>query len=158
NSLFLPFGLTYTTLLAPFFYVWIILVRKKEMLLPFLLLLLPFICIHLYFVGVDRQSYFISLINLIAVYISCQAAYTFFKICPDPEKIFRKLLVINFILCIVAIILFFTPWDEVLWIQQGYTNGVQEFKRLKLFTYEASYYATLFTPLFFFFFLQYLFR
>src|SRR5262249_6846318 len=36
--------------------------------------------------------------------------------------------------------------------------GVQEFKRLKLFTYEASYYATLFTPLFFFFFLQYLFR
>src|SRR5690242_14590667 len=96
NSLFLPFGLTYTSLLAPFFYMWILLVRKKEILLPFLLILLPFIFVHLFFIGVDKQSYFISLLNLIAVYISCQAVYTFFKICPDSEKIFNKILVINF--------------------------------------------------------------
>lgn len=157
NSLFLPFGLTYTSLLAPLFYIWILLARKKEVVLPFLLVLLPFICVHLFFIGVDQKSYFISLLNLIAVYISCQAVYTFFKVCADPEKIFARILVINFILCLVAVVVFFTPWYETVWIQQDYTRGVQEFKRLKLFTYEASYYATLFTPLFFFFFLQYLF-
>ena len=158
NSVFLPFGLTYTSLLAPFFYVWMLLTRKRDVVLPFLILLLPFIFVHLFFIGVDRESYFISLLNLLAVYISCQAIYTFFKVYPDPEKIFRNILVINFVLCLGAVVIFFTPWYETLWIQQNYTQGVREFKRLKLFTYEASYYATLFTPLFFFFFLQYLFR
>lgn len=38
------------------------------------------------------------------------------------------------------------------------TEGVDNFLRLKLFTYEASYYATLFTPLFFFYALQVIFK
>src|ERR1051326_8882704 len=88
NSLFLPFGLTYTSLLAPLFYIWVLLVRKKETLLPFLLILLTFVCVHLFFTGVDQKTYFISLLNLVAVYISCQAAYTFFKVCTDPEIFF----------------------------------------------------------------------
>ena len=41
NSLALPFGLTYTSLLAPFFYIWILIVRKKEIVLPFIAILLP---------------------------------------------------------------------------------------------------------------------
>ncbi|HYM95226.1 MAG TPA: hypothetical protein VET23_13885, partial [Chitinophagaceae bacterium] len=158
NSLALPFGLTYTALLAPFFYIWILLTRKKELLLPFISLLAPFILIHVFFVQVDIRGYFMSLLNIVLVYISAQAAYTFFKICEDPEKIFRRLLIINFILCLVAIAIYFTPYYPVLWIEQELTEGVYNFKRMKLFTYEASYYATLFTPVFFFFFLQYLFR
>src|SRR5690348_5757803 len=82
NSLFLPFGLTYTSLLAPLFYAWILIVRKKETVLPFLLILLPFVCVHLFFIMVDEKSYFFSLLNFIAVYISCQAVYTFLKVCP----------------------------------------------------------------------------
>jgi len=110
NSVALPFGLTYTALLAPFFYVWIILTRKKEILLPFLAILLPFVLIQLFFVGVDERSFFISFLNIVLVYIFCQAAYTFFKVCENPEKIFRRLLVINFILCLIAIAIYFTPW------------------------------------------------
>lgn len=158
NSVALPFGLTYTALLCPFFYAWVILKRKREILLPFLTILLPFILMHIFIVGVDTISYSLSLLNVVMVYIFCQAVYTFLKLCADPEKIFRKLLVFNFILCLVAIIFYFTPWFNYFWIQQRLTTGVNSFRRLKLFTYEASYYATLFVPIFLFYLLQYFFR
>jgi len=158
NSVALPFGVTYTALLAPFFYVWILLKRKKEVVFPFVILLAPFIVVQVLYVAVVRKVYFYSLVNVIFVYIFCQAVYTFLKACMDIEKIFRKLLIINFFLCLASIVLYFTPWNDMVWIQQDLTEGVKDFRRLKLFTYEASYYATLFVPLFCFYFLQYLFR
>src|SRR5436309_666244 len=42
NSLALPFGLTYTAILSPLFYWWIVTSRKKEILLPFFVCLAPF--------------------------------------------------------------------------------------------------------------------
>ena len=158
NALALPFGLTYTTLLAPFFYVWILLVRKKDVLLPFFAFLLPFFLLHWFVIGVDRASYVISLLNLSGVYIFCQAVYTFLKVAKDPERVFRKILIINFIFCLVGIFFFFTPWDDLFWIRQRLTRNVLDFRRFRLFTYEASHYATLFVPLFFFYLLQYVFR
>src|SRR5215213_6602069 len=154
NSVALPFGLTYTALLSPFFYLWILKTRKQEVLFPFFLILLPFVFVHVNFVGVDVKSYIISLLNLTSVYIFCQAFYTFSKQCVDPEKILKRLLIINFVLCLLAIPIYFTSYYGLFWIQQFLTEGVDNFRRLKLFTYEASYYATLFVPLFFFYFLQ----
>ena len=153
NSLGLPFGLTYTAILSPLFYWWVIIERKKEILLPFLVCLAPFLIAQL-ILGVDTGVYIISVINYMAVYIFCQAFYTFLKTGEDVEKIFRKILIINFILCLVAIGIYFTPYDEILWMRQVITTGAEDFTRLKLFTYEASYYATLFIPLFFFYFMQ----
>lgn len=153
NSLALPFGLTYTAILSPLFYWWVITYRKREILLLFFVCLAPFFIIHL-ILGVEFKSYTISVLNFTAVYIFCQAFYTFLKSCSDPEKIFRKLLVINFFLCIIAIPVYFTSYDKLVWMQNTLTEGVNNFSRLKLFTYEASYYATLFTPLFFFYLLQ----
>ncbi len=153
NSIGLPLGLTYTTLLAPLFYYWVVITRKREILWPFFLVLIPFMIVHLN-EGVDQKRYFVSLLNLTAVYIFCQAFYTFLKKCKDIEGIFRKLVIINFILCLIAIPLYFTDYYDIMWIQQYLTEGVEEIRRLKLFTYEASYYATLFTPLFFFYLLK----
>jgi len=158
NSVGLPFGLTWMALLAPFLYVWVVLERKKGILLPFLIILLPFIFMHIAIVGVELKSYIISLLNVIMVYVFCQAFYTFLKVCNDPEPIFKKILIINFICCMVGIVFYFTPWDHIFWINQELTKGVRDFRRFKLFTYEASYYATLFMPVFFFFLLQYFFR
>ena len=158
NSLALPFGLTYTALLAPLFYVWILIVRKKEILLPFIAFLLPFIIFQLIAGGVDTRSYFLSLVNFLLVYIFCQAVYTFLKVCKDPEKIFRRILILNFILCLVAIPVYFMSYYEWFWVEQGISAGIGSFRRLKLFTYEPSYYALLFTPIFFFFLMQYFFR
>jgi|SRR5688572_11487074 len=153
NTLGLPLGLTYTAILSPFFYWWVTIKRRQEILLPFLGAILLFAIIH-FSNGVDQASYIISLFNILVVYIFCQAAYTFFKTCKNIEHIYWRLLVINSILCILAVPLYFTAYKNILWIEQYLTEGVNNFLRLKLFTYEASYYATLFTPLFFFFFLQ----
>jgi hypothetical protein len=157
NSTGLPFGLTWTAVLTPFFYGWILLAAKKEVVLPFLIILLPFMIIQLY-EGLDIGVYAVSMVNLLAVYIFCQAAYTFFKRCGDPEKIFQRILIINFILCLIAIPLYFTPFQGWFWMEQGITADIRDFSRLKLLTYEPSYYAFIFTPVFFFFLLQYLLR
>ena len=106
----------------------------------------------------EIKTYVISLLNLLLVYIFCQAVYTFLYVCNDIEKIFQKILVINFILCLIAIPLYFTPYFPIVWDEQIITEGVGEFRRLKLFTYEPSYYALLFTPFFSYFLLQYFFR
>ena len=151
NSLALPFGLTYMALLAPLFYIWILLTRKKEILLPFIMILLPFVIIHILIVGVEMKSYLFSLLNLILVYIFCQAVYTFLKVCRDPEKIFRWILILNFILCLIAIPIYFTPYFTWLWLEQDISAGLTSVRRLKLFTYEPSYYALLFSPIFFFY-------
>ena len=157
NSLGLPFGLTYTAILSPFFYWWVLIKRGKEILHPFFLALLPFILVHFY-LGVNEKAYLISLFNLATVYIFCQTFYTFLLQCRDKEKIFTRLLVLNFIFCLVAIPIYFTSYSDIFWIQQFLTEGVDNFRRLKLFTYEASYYATVFTPIFFFFLLQIILR
>jgi hypothetical protein len=153
NSLGLPFGLTYTALLAPFFYWWV-LNNRKEILLPFFVVAFPIVFVQLVFVEVDGQAYIASLINIMAVYIFCHAFYTFLKKCEKPELLFKRIVIINFILCLLAIPFYFTSQWEVFWIQQPLTEGINDFKRLRLFTYEASYYATLMVPLFFFFFVK----
>lgn len=153
NSFMLPYGLTWTTILAPLFYIWIVVVRKQEVLWPFFLALLPLVLIHLT-LGVDTKSYFVSLLNMVLVYIFCQAVYTFLVKCEAPEQIFKQLLVINFVCCLIAIGLFFTPLYVWVWAKQFLTTGVHDFRRLSMLTYEPSYYALLFTPLFFYFLLQ----
>lgn len=153
NTVGLPFGLTYTAILSPLLYVWTVFKRKKEILWPFFACLTPFVLIHISN-GVDGKSFAISLLNLTATYIFCHAAYTYFKNCKQLEEIFTRLLIINFILCLIAIPFYFTTYYYIFWIKQFLTQGVEDFLRLKMFTYEASYYSTLMVPLFLFFFLQ----
>jgi hypothetical protein len=114
--------------------------------------------LHFMVVGVEAGSYTFSLLNLLLVYISGQAIYTFFKVCNDPEAIFRKILVLNFIGCLIAIPFYFTSNWGIVWDEQVLAGGVNDLRRLKLFVYEPSYYALLFVPVFCFFLLQYVFR
>ncbi|HEY6064466.1 MAG TPA: hypothetical protein VIV35_12695, partial [Chitinophagaceae bacterium] len=157
NIVALPFGLTYTALLAPFFYAWILFRRKKELLLPFIAVFLPFVIAHFWIVGVNSKEYVITLLNIMAIYIFGQAFYTWLKLDTEKEKVFKTLLVINIILCLIGIVVYFTPASGIFWIQQNFTGTVKDFRRLKMFTYEASHYALMFTPLFLFYFLQYIF-
>jgi hypothetical protein len=157
NSVGLPIGLTYTALLSPLLYWWVLTVRRKEVLLPFFIALLPFVVLQV-LSDVDMKSYFSSLAYYVTVYIFVQAAYTFLQNAPDLEGIFRKILVINFIFCLIAIPLYFTPFYNLMWIEQFLTSGVENFRRFKLFTYEASYYSTLFVPIFLFYFFRVILR
>ena len=157
NSLGLPQGLLFTSLLSPLLYWWVVSTRRFEIMLPFVIAILPFFIVQAA-MGINLGKYLVSLLNMATVYIFCQAFYTFLLTCQDPEKIFRRLLIITFVLCIIAIPFYSSSYYHVFWIKQFLTEGVDNYKRLKLFTYEASYFATLFTPLFFFYFLQIILR
>ncbi len=158
NSVGLPFGLTWMALLGPFFYLWVVLKRKKEIVLPFLLILLPFIIMHVLSGETELRSYAVSMLNITMIYFFCQAVYTFLKQPVDHEWVLRRILIINFIFCFIAIIFYFTPLKNIFWISQDLTPGVDDFLRLKLLAYEASYYAMLFVPVFVFYLLQFLLR
>jgi hypothetical protein len=153
NTTGLPHGLTYMTLLAPILYVWVLWENRKEPLWPFLLVLAPFALMHV-INGVDEGVYIRSVVNLAAVYIFVRAFFIYAKKVNDWHYILFTLLLVNFILCLVAIVLYYTPWHGLVWIDQYLTDGFSSFRRLRLFTYEASYYAVLFAPVFFYFFLK----
>lgn len=149
NTTGLPHGLTYMTLLSPALYAWVVWNTKREPMLPFILSVLPFMVVHL-INGVDLFTYFKSLLNLTAVYIFVWAFYVYAKKVTDWNGIMYSILLINFLLCIVALPLYYSPWKGLMWIEQYLTEGFSAFNRLRLFTYEASYYAVLFTPVLFY--------
>lgn len=157
NSVGLPWGLLYTTILSPLLYYWVIKTRRKDIMIPFLAVIIPFaICQIL--TGVDFGKYIVSLLNIAAVYVFAQATYTFLITCENKEKIFRRILYTNFALCLIAIPFYSSSYYDIFWISQTFTDGVKDFVRLKMFTYEASYYAVLFTPVFLFYFYQLMLR
>jgi len=149
NSLGLPFGLLYTMILTPVFYVWILLKGKREIIIKFLLVASPFILNHL-LNGVDTFQYFRSIALFFTVYVFCYAFYTLITTYNGIEEIFRKLLIFNFILTIIAVFFIFTPYRDLLWnkwfIEIGQLS-VTDLPRLMMFTYEPSYYATLLVPI-----------
>src|SRR6267142_3110675 len=107
NSLGLPWGLLYTTLLSPLLYYWVVSVRKKDILLPFLLVSAPFFVRWISYPDLDTAKLLLSWLNMMGVYIFAQTAYTFVKTSQDKEKIFWRILVINFAFCIIAIPFYF---------------------------------------------------
>lgn len=157
NSVGLPFGLLYTIILTPFFYLWIILKGKRLILLKFLVLATPFIIIHL-INGVDLFQYAKSLALFFTVYIFCYSFYTLIITYYDIEKIFKKILLINFLITVVALFFVFTSFRSIFWDHGHWATDNQTWPRLSMLTYEASYYATLLVPIFAFYFIQFILR
>jgi hypothetical protein len=154
NTVGLPMGLLFTQLLTPFLYSWTVLKYRKEFVWLFFLFTLPFIFIHLSEDIVDLKSYFVSYLLYLSVYIFCFTFYIFLNTVHNLENIFRKVLYINFTLCLVAIPVYFSSYRHLFWIVQDVSEGITAFRRLRMFTYEPSYYSTLFVPIFFYYLVQ----
>ncbi|WP_192821154.1 hypothetical protein [Rufibacter sp. LB8] len=146
NSVFLPIGLMYTTLLTPLFYLWLNVNGQRFVILKFLLPLVPFVLIH-FVNGVDALIYGKSAALFFTAYIFVYALVVLLKKVDYVEDWFIKITKLNAVLTVVAIILFFTPYIRTLWTVQNLTMGVSNFPRLSLLTYEPSYYSTLLVPL-----------
>ena len=145
NGFLLPMGLQYTILLTPLFYYWILKNHRKNVLGYFLAAWVPWAIIH-FFIGVNSFYYLKSSVLIFTVYIFCYAFYLFLKRGKGLEKIYSYLLVFNFIAVLLAFITFFTPAKELLWTFNALTVNMTEFPRIRLLTYEPSYYATLMVP------------
>ncbi|MGH2645185.1 MAG: hypothetical protein ACRDE2_14625, partial [Chitinophagaceae bacterium] len=71
------------------------------------------------------------------------------------SNLFKKILVINFILFVIALIaLHFPALKREFWYLKAISPGASRFPRLKLFTYEASYYSLLLAPVALYFYLK----
>jgi hypothetical protein len=145
NSAGIKSGLLYTNLLTPFLYIWLIKKRQGPVLWPLLLFLLPFDLIHIWN-GIEWKSFVVSNLLFISTYIFVQCA-RLFVLEQHIGEVFKHILTWNMVFVFCAVLLFFTPYKEVLWYKNKFTQDVDQFYRLALLTFEASYYALLFAPI-----------
>lgn len=154
NWLFLPQGLLYTDLLAPFFLWWLYKHYQLHLLVYFFIFTTPFILIHFYY-NADPWYYYRSYIMFFTAVVFAVCFYVSLKEGIALGSIFKKILVINFILfCIALLALHFPASKRMFWYLKPISPGAIRFPRLKLFTYEASYYSLLIAPVALYFYLK----
>ena len=154
NSFLLPLGLLYTTLLTPVLLIWLYRFPIFQYVWIFFLVSLPFVLVH-FWKGVDLMVYIKSYLLLFTVFVFGLAFYQFLHTIKDLGALFRDLVLANSFLVLLAIVVFFIePLKGILWYKNALTTGVSELYRLKLFTYEASYYSLLLAPLALYYYLK----
>jgi len=149
NTVGLPSPLEYTTILSPFFYLWLVKNRYKFVATRFLLFSLPFVVIHLS-QGVNYRTYVVSYLYIMSIYFVVYAFYVAVVNCRNIGKMLEHIIIVNFIISCFALIIINSEFSELLWWSVPIGSNLGIVKRLKLFTYEASYYSTLLVPLFFY--------
>lgn len=157
NSFLLPSGLLYTAILTPFLLLWLYRYKTFKKVWLFFVFLIPFACIH-FINGVEARYYFISSTLFFTVFVFAVCLYQFLKVCTSLRIIFRKILIINFILVIIACLVFFIPsLRNYFWIISSVSSGLERLPRLKLLAYEPSYYSILLVPIAMYYYLKMLF-
>lgn len=155
NSIFLPDGLLYTTLLTPFFFLYALKNGTIKWYIPVLIICL--IYAGLQYPYIDYPSaYLISFILLQSVAMYTIIAYQAIRAYIDQTPVFKILASVNLGLLIVSLIVYFIPtFKEVFWYTIPISPGVPIVPRLKMLTYEASYYSMIIFPIFFYYFLTF---
>lgn len=154
NGFLLPHGLLYTTLLTPLFIVWLYRYPSFNLLSLFLVASIPFMAIH-FINGVTVLSYAKSYLLLFSVYIFCVAFHQFLKNVKSLPSLFRSLLLLNVFFVGIALIALLIPELRTrFWYNNAITAGVEGINRLKMLTYEPSYYSTLLVPIALYYYLK----
>ncbi len=154
NSFLLPQGLLYTAILTPVLLIWLYQYNSFRNIYWFFAFTLPFACIHL-INGVDIFYYIKSYTLLFTAYTFSVCFYQFLKNTVTLRRIYKQILILNIIFVLVACIIFFIPsYRDVFWLTTHVSSGLEHFPRLKLLTYEPSYYSTLLAPIAIYYYLK----
>lgn len=154
NGFLLPSGLLYTTILTPVFILWLYRYPSFHYISLFFLVSFPFLVVH-FIQGVDILVYLKSWLLMFSVFVFCLAFFQFLLVCGSLGYLFKQLAIINILMVCLAILLFFiVPLRGLVWYSNIITIGSGEVYRLKLFTYEASYYSLLLIPIAFYYYLK----
>lgn len=146
NGFLLPHGLLYTTLLTPLLLIWLYKKPVFKSLQYFFVIFIPFALIHFYH-GVNTLFYLRSFLLLFSVYVFSMALFQFLSVCKTLRIIYKQILLINVLFVIIALIVLAIPSIKShFWYANQITSGIESL-RLKMLTYEPSYYATLFVPI-----------
>jgi hypothetical protein len=146
NSVGLPTGLFYTGVLAPLFFLWLWAHGKRWITLKFLACLSPFVIAHAV-LGIESPYYYAR--SSLLLWTVCVTVYAFSLAllrCESIERLFEKLIVLNFCATLIALVLFFTSFRRVLWDDTD-IGVLSDVFRLRLLTSEPSAYALLMAPL-----------
>lgn len=148
NSIGLPEGLLYTIILAPVFLLFLLNQKGIKTYIIFLLITIAFGMIHTY-VGIDDvASYIRSFAILHAVFIFALITYDALPRYLEQTRAFKTLATVNLLMLGICLLLRFIPGaSDWVWYTVPISPGVPVVPRLKMFTYEASYYSLLITPL-----------
>jgi hypothetical protein len=120
----------------------------------FFLVSIPYVIVHVV-KGVELVSYLKSYGLLFTVFVFGISFYQFLRLCKTLGALFKTLLLINFCFVFIALITLFIPkLQGILWHVSLITTGVEASKRLRLFTYEASYYSFLLVPIALYYYLK----
>ena len=157
NSFLLPTGLLYTAILTPLLLLWLYQYKNLSKVWLFFAFLIPFAFVH-FINGVNARFYLISSVLLFTVFVFAICFWQFLKVCTTLRSIFRKILILNFILVVIACIMFFVPsMRNIFWHVSTISSGLEKLPRLKLLTYEPSYYSILLVPLAMYYYLKMMF-
>jgi hypothetical protein len=147
NGFLLPLGLLYTTLLTPFLLIWVARYRHIRPMLFYFLLLAPFVVAH-GSLGVDWTYYGYSLALSFSVFVFGLAFYQYVVFCGSLREIFQSILLINAFMTVIALIALPVPGlREFFWYNKAFSRGIEGIERLKMLTYEPSYYSFLLAPI-----------
>jgi hypothetical protein len=147
NSVGLPTGLFFTTILSPLLYVGLYCKGKRWITFWFLLCLSPFVLAHFSQGVYSPYFYARSTALLWTAYVTVFALFGALLHDADLERLFDELILVNFVVCLIAIPLIVTPARKVVWDNVGGVEGAGHFYRLKLLTSEPSAYSSLMVPL-----------
>lgn len=154
NSFLLPEGLLYTTLLTPFFFVSLWRHKGAKVYLGFLLVSLVFALLQLQDVAYLRE-YLKSFVLLHTVAIFAISCWYGIREEPALNEVVKILSTVNLVLLACSLLCLFIPFlRPYLWYEMSMSEGLPIIPRLKMLTYEASYYAFAITPLFAYYFLK----
>jgi len=152
NTFLLPQGLSCTLLLTP---VWLYLLHitgRLHLVRHLLLFFIIYGCIH-FFLGVDSVYYAVSASMMLGLGIFLVTAWYYLRNDNmDYEQVFKRIVLLNFIFSLAALLFLFIPSVKPLvWYTISMSEGIGLIPRLKLFTYEASHYSYLLAPVVIFF-------
>ncbi|MBI1222263.1 MAG: hypothetical protein GC180_06625 [Bacteroidetes bacterium] len=153
NAAGLPAGFTYTLILSPFF---IFLSWKKQLIAPyfwFALIALLFFGIHLSN-GVDVWTYTKSLTLLFGSFVFILMAILYAR---SEEAIpfgMKSVTILNGFFLLIALAVLYSPYRESFWYLEPISPGLPIIPRLKMLTYEASYYSLLLVPVFLYYYMK----
>jgi hypothetical protein len=148
NSFLLPEGLLYTTLLTPFFLVNLFRNKGYKVYIVFLMLTVMFAIVQLPTVEFQRE-YAKSFILLQTVAIFTINAYYVLRKEDRLAELFKSLGTANMLMLGVSLIVVFIPvLKPLMWYRMSMSEGLPIIPRLKMLTYEASYYSLILVPVF----------
>lgn len=146
NTVGLPKGILFTSVLAPYFYLWLIKHNVRLVATKFLAVLSPFVVAHLV-LGVDYRYYLTSFLVLFSVYLSGYAIYRGLPMVRDPGRFLLLAIRLNFAASLVALVVKATPLAALLWGKNVISANMDEVMRLKMLMYEPSHYSSVIVPL-----------